>query len=79
MFMSALDFKAFQNGTSLDTAIYTDNSQGYDGEAQMKTIKKGVKQTVQVAYVLSDQTSPVSVEISDVFGGFNTTCKEFTL
>ncbi|MFT9110813.1 MAG: DUF5067 domain-containing protein [Bifidobacterium psychraerophilum] len=79
MFMSAFDFKAFQNGTSLDTAIYTDNPQGYDGEAQMKTIKKGVKQTVQVAYVLSDQTSPVSVEVSDLFGGSNKITKEFTL
>ncbi len=79
MFMSAFDFKAFQNGTSLDTAIYADNPQGYDGDAQMKTIKKGVKQTVQVAYVLSDQTSPVSVEVSDLFGGSNKITKEFTL
>lgn len=45
----------------------------------MKTIKKGVKQTVQVAYVLSDQTSPVSVEVSDLFGGSNKITKEFTL
>ncbi|MFT8705372.1 DUF5067 domain-containing protein [Bifidobacterium aquikefiricola] len=79
MFMTAFNTKAFQNGASLNLAIYLDHPEGYDANASMTTLKKGTTQTVTVAYVLTDETSPVTIEASDFIGGDTKIAKEFTL
>lgn len=81
MFVVAFDSKTFQSGASLDTAVLMDAPDGYDADAQMTTIKKGTTQTVQVAYVLTDESSPVTVEVSDLFALDDTVkvTREFTL
>lgn len=59
-----INIKAFQNKRQLDTAIYFDQPQGYDPGSFMKTIQPGGVLTVTIGYVLEDETSPVTIEVT---------------
>lgn len=52
----------YQNGVSLDVAIYTQSPAGYDPQSELSQVQPGSSSTVTVAYTLDD-SSPVQVEV----------------
>lgn len=58
----ALEANAYQDGVGLETAITDDDADYFDVE-----IKSGVTKDVKKVYVLRDTTTPVEVEISELF------------
>lgn len=66
MVTTALNPKVYQNGKSLETAIYTSAPQGYDANAILTELKPGASTTATLAYVLADTTTDVEVELSDL-------------
>lgn len=56
----------FQNGTELDTAIYTDAPEGYDSGSDFAQVQPDATGKVTIAYVLQDD-SPVDVEVTPSF------------
>ena len=56
--------KVFQNGSSLDTAIYTDAPAGYDASSYLAEVQPGATATVTIGYVLKDD-SAVTVDVTD--------------
>jgi hypothetical protein len=62
----ALYAQAFQDGVQLETA-FVDDSSVYDSEAGWKDIRPGTTLDFQQAYVLTSETSPVEVELSELF------------
>lgn len=73
-FMVAADYKAFQNGQQLDSAIYYDAPEGYEAGAALSELQPGANGTVAIGYVLKDD-SPVTVEVEDFL---STTGKKVT-
>lgn len=65
-FMALADAKVFQNGRSLELAMYIDNPQGYDASSSMTALQPKAKGTVTEGYVLQDD-SPITVEVTDLF------------
>lgn len=57
--------EAFQDGVELDTALIM--SDNYDSSASMKDVRPGSTIDVQCAFVLSNQTSNVEFELSELF------------
>lgn len=55
--------QVFQNGAALDTAIYTDQPQGYDANSYMAELQPQATGTVTLGYVLKDR-SAVTVDVS---------------
>ncbi|MCD4557617.1 DUF5067 domain-containing protein [Schaalia sp. lx-100] len=71
--------QVFQNGVELDSAIYfSEKPEGYDATDMMKEIQPGGTLGFVKGYVLSDETSPVTVKISGTFSG-DKFSKEFPL
>lgn len=64
-FLLAVNDRVYQDGVELSSAIITGND-AYDAEAPMKSVQKGATLEVQKAYKLSNTTSPVSVECSEL-------------
>lgn len=69
-FLVAVDDRVYQDGVELSSAIITGNDD-YDAEASMKSVQKGATLEVQKAYKLSNTTSPVSVECSELISTDN--------
>lgn len=65
-FMTAINCNAFQDGVELSSAIISGDDAG-SGASQMRNVKPGAGVEVSVAYVLSSETSPVSLEIEELF------------
>jgi hypothetical protein len=65
-FMTSVNDTLYQGGIELEIAFMMDDS--YDGNASMLEIKNGATLEVELAYVLRDTTSPVEVEVTDLFG-----------
>lgn len=65
--MMALMGTAFQDGVELDTAIVIDDDDKHDTAAQTKDIKPGKTQTVWLAYLLDNESSPVEFELAEAF------------
>lgn len=65
-FYSAFNFTPFQDGIELETAFLTD---GFDniGNSTLN-VKPGAGIPVALAFVLSSDTSPVEIEITDTWG-----------
>ncbi|MCS4535792.1 DUF5067 domain-containing protein [Corynebacterium sp. HS2168-gen11] len=64
----SLNTKAFQNGVSLEgTVFFTDNPEGYNPESSLQEIQPGGTATVTEAFMLSDETSDLDVEIENSF------------
>lgn len=59
----ALNFKLFQGGVELETAIMVDDC---DLTPEQSEIKKGVTLSCQSAYLLRDTSSPVEIEVSEL-------------
>lgn len=63
-FIYSIDCSAFQDGVELETAIIT--SGDFDvGSSQTRLVKPGAGIPVSVAYILTSETSPVSIEITE--------------
>ena len=65
-FIVALSDDVYQNGIGLNEAYLVDDSE-YSSENQLKDIKKGATLSVDVAYKLNDTTTPIEVEVSELF------------
>lgn len=63
-FMLAVTDNVFQNGVGLNECIFVDESANYSSDNQTKEVQKGVTLEVEVAYVLNDATSDVTVELT---------------
>ena len=68
-FMTTVDFSPFQNGVELETAILTDDYENISNS--ILNVKPGAGIPVAMAYVLTSDTSPVDIEISDFWGFSN--------
>ena len=66
-FMFAFSNYAFQNGVGLNEAIFMDDNSDYNSDNQTKEIKKGATIEVEVAYELNDSTTPVEIEVEELF------------
>ena len=79
-FMFAFSDYAFQNGVGLNEAYILDDSANYSSDNQSKEIKKGATLEVEVAYELNDTTSPVEIEVEELFSfDEKTITKPFTI
>ncbi|KAB7791176.1 DUF5067 domain-containing protein [Bifidobacterium leontopitheci] len=65
-FMVLANAQVFQNGQALETAVYMDEPEGYDGSSYMADVQPGATATATVGYVLKDQ-SAVTVDVTDTF------------
>lgn len=66
-FMYAFDDYAFQNGVGLNEAYILSDDANYNADNQTKEIKKGASIDVEVAYELNDTTTPVEIEVKELF------------
>lgn len=72
--------QAFQNKVELDTAIYFDaKPEGYEPMDALKELQPGGSMTVVSAFVLNDETAPVSLKIDSTFGSKKAFEKEYPL
>lgn len=78
-FFSAVSCIAYQDGVSLDSAVISDDTV-CDSSASLKSLQPGAQLKVQEAYVLSNTTSPVTVEVKPLidFSGKQKLTKTFT-
>ena len=63
-FLFAIEANAFQDGIELEMAVIGDSSL-VDSGSQMRNVRPGAGQAVTVAYLLTSETSPVELEISE--------------
>ena len=66
-FFVAFDDNAYQNGVGLNEAYFLDDSANYSSDNQTKEIKKDASIDVEVAYVLNDSTTPLEIEVKQLF------------
>lgn len=64
--MFALQYKAFQNGVQLETAIISDDSV-FNANDLMKEIQPGASIDVGAAYKMESETAPIEFELSEAF------------
>ena len=80
MLSIAGDPKVYQNGKSLDTAIFgTQSPEGYDAMDSLNELKAGASATTLLAYTLDDETADVEVQLSDPFNDSVSVSKTFSL
>ena len=70
-----------QNKAALDSAVYSDNlmPEGYEPMSALKELQPGGSMTVVSAFVLNDETAPVSLKIDSTFGSKKAFEKEYPL
>ena len=79
-FSVAFDDEAFQNGVGLNKCYVIGDGYEYDIDSQSKDIKKGATIDVEVAYELNDETTPVDVEVKELFSfSDKVISKQFTI
>lgn len=61
--MTTVTCSVFQDGVGAEAAIMMDEN--YDGDSSMTEVRPGTTLDVQEAFVLSNTTSPIEVEISE--------------
>lgn len=66
-FWTTFEDKAFQNGIGLNECYVVADSANYSSDNKSKEIKPGATLEVEVAYVLNDSTTPVDIEVSELF------------
>lgn len=66
-FSTAIDFSVFQNGVELETAIMSTDETGNGGNSLLN-VKPGAGLPVTAEFLLSSDTSPIDVEITDFWG-----------
>lgn len=57
--------QVFQNGQSLDTAMYMEQPEGYDARSYVAEVQPGATGTVTLGYVLNDD-SAITVDVTDL-------------
>lgn len=62
-FMALAHPQVFQNGSALETAVYTQSPAGYDANSYMAEVQPDATATVTIGYVLKDK-SAVTVDVS---------------
>lgn len=77
MFDVAISADAYQNGVELDFGTISSSDTNFDTRSAMKEIKPGATQTVQKAYLLSDE-SEVTVECTQLISFDDTILAEKT-
>lgn len=65
--------QVFQSGQALETAIYSDQPEGYDANSYLSELQPDASGKVTLGYVLKDH-SPITVEVSD-FLSFDSNAK----
>ena len=60
-----MNFK--KSGVGLNESWIVDESANYSSDNQTKEIKKGASLDVEVAYELNDSTTPVDIEVKELF------------
>lgn len=63
--MGDLQYKAFQNGVQMETAVISDDSV-YNSSDLMKEIQPGVTLEVGAAYKLDSETAPIAFEVYEL-------------
>ncbi len=66
-FFIAFEDRVYQNGVGLNEAYLLKDSEKYNSDNQTKEIKKGASIDVEVAYELNDSTTPLDVEVKELF------------
>lgn len=64
-FTFAVNDKAFQNGVECSDSTISDEIKAQD---QLNEVKAGTPYKLKVGYLLQDTTTPVEIEVSDLFG-----------
>ncbi len=64
--MTAITEYAFQNGVSLESAYFSDDSK-VDSSVSMKDVKPGSSLEIKRGYRLSSETAPVEFEVNETF------------
>lgn len=62
--MTSVSCSVFQDGVELETAIITGND-AYDSEAFMKDVRPGTTLDIQSAFLLSNTTSTLEIEVGE--------------
>lgn len=66
-FNTAVEDAVFQNGIGLNEAYILSESANYNADNQIKEIKKEATLDVEVAYELNDETTDITVEVTEWF------------
>ena len=66
-FYVAFDDKVYQDDIGLNKSYILDDSANYSDDNQTKEIKKGASIEVEVAYELNNTTTPIVVEVSELW------------
>lgn len=66
-FTYVIDDKVYQNGIECAKCYFADESANYQDENQSKAIKTGATLDIEVAYNLNDMTTPIEVEVAELF------------
>ena len=66
-FMTSIQAQAFQNGVQLESAVLAGDDETYNAQNIMKDVQPGGTLEVEKAYLLQDEASEVSVEVSEIF------------
>ena len=67
-FWTTIDETVYQNNIGLNECYVASDSANYSSDNQMKEIKKGATIDVEVAYILNDTSTPIDVEVEELFG-----------
>ena len=66
-FYIAFDDEVYQNGVGLNSAYVLKDGDPYDSDNASKEIKKGSSIEVEQAYILNDSSTPIEVEVKELF------------
>ena len=79
-FYVAFDDEVYQNGVGLNESYFLRDGDPYSADNKSKEIKKGSSITVESAFELNDSSTPIDVEVKELFS-FNdeTISKTFNL
>ena len=66
-FYVTLDANVYQDSVGLNESYVLADSANYSADNQTKEIKKGASLEVEVAYELNDTTTPIEVEVGELF------------
>lgn len=79
-FSVAIKDSVFQDGIGLNEAYMLSDSANYSSDNQLKEIKKDATLDVEVAYELNDETTDITVEVSEWISlSDKTVTKTFTI
>lgn len=66
IFMASISGKVFQNGSQLESAILAGSDETYNSQDSMKEVQPEGTLEVEQAYILSDESADLTVEVSEL-------------